>query len=238
VLKQKYLVLLILLTILLIDQSLKIWVKLNMTIGDSFNVFGDRQSWCQIYFVENPGMAWGIEWGQGWGKLALSLFRLTAIVLMGIYITRLLKKRKSLALIIGVTFIMAGALGNMLDGMFYGLFFTNSEYRLASLVELGEGYGHFLHGYVVDMFYFPLFEGTFPNWLPWFGGSEFQFFNAIFNVADAAVFIGVVILLIFHRQFMNELSTNKKMQEPIPVISNNSLSTYHDNDNELKEDKP
>lgn len=205
--KRSYLAIIIVTFILLIDQWAKIWVKLNMHLGESFNVLGE---WFRFHFVENPGMAFGISWGVGIGKIALSLFRLVAIVFLGIYLSGLIKRRVSYGLIVGFSLILAGAAGNLIDGMFYGLMFNESTYTtVAGVTSFGNGYAGFLQGRVVDMLYFPLFEGTFPTWFPIWSGEDFTFFSFIFNIADAAVFLGVTATIIFYKAFVADLNRNK-----------------------------
>ena len=180
--------------ILLVDQLSKIWVKTHMGLYDAIHV----TDWFKIYFVENNGMAFGIEAG---GKLFLSLFRIVAVIFIVIYISRLVKQQYSLGFIACVSLILAGASGNILDSIFYGVIFEASyPGHVASFVPWGEGYSSLLHGKVVDMLYFPLFSGTFPDWVPFVGGQEFLFFRFIFNVADSAITVGVILLLLFYRK--------------------------------------
>jgi len=187
-----------------IDQVTKILVKLNMEIGDSFNIFGD---WSHIYFVENPGMAFGLEWGGDWGKLALSLFRIVAIVAIAIYIKRLVERKAHKGLITSVAFILAGAAGNIIDSMFYGIIFSGSDGATATVAALGEGYAAskplwgFLQGKVVDMLYFPVVEGRFPEWMPFWGKQNFTFFRPIFNVADVAISMGVLTIIVRQKAY-------------------------------------
>lgn len=187
--------------VLFADQVLKIWVKTHMALYESIEI----TSWFKIYFVENNGMAFGIE---VLGKLFLSLFRIVAVCFIGYYIYYLIKKQSNRGYIACISLIFAGALGNIIDSIFYGEIFTASyPLHIASLVPIGHGYSDWLHGKVVDMFYFPLFEGTFPQWLPIWGGEDYLFFRPIFNLADSAITVGIVVLLIFYR---NILSSNNK----------------------------
>ena len=185
--------------VLLIDQISKFWIKLNMTIGESFSVLGD---WFQIYFIENNGMAFGWEFGAQYGKLALSIFRIIAVALLFYFIYYLSKKKTKFGPLFGISLITAGALGNIIDGMFYGMIFSESTfYQVATLFPEGGGYAGFLQGKVVDMLYFPLF--TFPEWVQFFGGQIF--FSPIFNIADSAITIGFLYLLIFQWDFLKNI---------------------------------
>lgn len=200
--------LLVIVLILVIDQASKIWVKTNMSLYESIEVF----SWFKIYFVENPGMAFGLELGEGgsFGKLFLSLFRIVAIGFIGYYLYSLVKKGYKTGYIVCVALILSGAFGNIIDSVFYGEIFSASYAgHVASMVPLGEGYASWLHGKVVDMLYFPLIESTFPTWVPVWGGQSFVFFSAIFNIADSAITVGIFILLIFYRKTL-ALSLEKK----------------------------
>lgn len=199
---------LVIILILVIDQASKIWVKTNMSLYESIEI----ASWFKIYFVENPGMAFGLELGEGgsFGKLFLSLFRIVAIGFIGYYLYSLVKKGYKTGYIVCIALILAGAFGNIIDSVFYGEIFSASYAgHVASLVPLGEGYAGWLHGKVVDMLYFPLIESTLPTWVPVWGGQDFVFFSAIFNIADSAITVGIFILLIFYRKTL-ALSLEKK----------------------------
>jgi signal peptidase II len=173
-----------------------------MTLGQEFPILGDRGI---IHFTENNGMAFGLELGGEIGKLALSLFRIIAIVAIGYGIVYMIKKEYHKGLILCVSLIFAGALGNMIDSAFYGMIFSESTwYDKAVLFPPKGGYSSFLHGKVVDMFYFPLISGHYPSWFPIWGGEDFIFFRPVFNLADAAISIGVVIILIFQKQYLKE----------------------------------
>lgn len=183
--------------VLIADQVLKIWVKTHMSLYEMIEI----TSWFKIYFVENNGMAFGIE---VLGKLFLSLFRIIAVCCIGYYIFQLVKRNYSHGYIACISLILAGALGNIVDSVFYGEIFTASyPGHVASFVPIGHGYSDWLHGKVVDMFYFPLIEGTFPNWLPVWGGEDFIFFRPIFNLADAGITVGIALLLIFYRKVLS-----------------------------------
>ncbi len=188
--------LIIIFIVLLLDQITKFWVKLNMTIGESFPVIGD---WFQIYFVENNGMAFGWELGAQYGKLALGVFRLVAVAMLFILMIYLVRKKTKFGPLFGISLITAGALGNIIDGMFYGMIFSESTFsKVATLFPEGGGYSAFMQGKVVDMLYFPLF--TIPEWMPFFGGNIF--FSPIFNIADSAITIGFLYLLLFQWKFL------------------------------------
>lgn len=186
--------------VLLVDQGLKIWIKLNLNLGESFDLFGF--DWFQIYFIENKGMAFGMELGITYGKLILSLFRIVAVTGIGFALFRLVSNKASYLVLTSIALIFAGALGNIIDSAFYGLYFSHSSgLQTASITSFGEGYASFLQGNVVDMFYFPLIDTVFPKWVPYLGGTPFKFFQAIFNIADAAICIGIGIIFLFNKKF-------------------------------------
>jgi signal peptidase II len=195
---------LIVVLVLLIDQILKIWIKTNMAIGDEFSVIG---RWCIIHFVENNGMAFGFEFGGEYGKIFLSLFRVAAVFGIGYYILKLVKKDIPMGFIACASLIFAGAIGNIIDSAFYGLIFSDSYGQVAKLFPPGGGYATFLHGRVVDMFYFPIVSGNYPSWVPLLGGSDFQFFRPVFNVADSSISIGIFAIIIFYRREFSELTS-------------------------------
>lgn len=200
--KRSHLVILILFLVLLIDQGLKIWVKTNLWYGQEFNILG--LEWARIHFVENEGMAFGITLGGKLGKLALSLFRILAVVFLVYIIRSLVASKESKGLLVCFALILAGAIGNILDSAFYGLIFSESRYHggLAELFPEGGGYAPFLFGKVVDMLYFPLIDTNWPDWVPKWGGQRLQFFKPVFNIADAAISTGVISLILFHRKFL------------------------------------
>ena len=209
--------LIIIFIVLLLDQILKFWVKLNMTIGESFPVLGD---WFQIYFIENNGMAFGWELGAQFGKLALSIFRIIAVALLFYLIYYLSKKKIKFGPLLGISLITAGALGNIIDGMFYGLIFSESTfYQVATLFPEGGGYAGFLQGKVVDMFYFPLF--TFPEWVPFFGGQIV--ISPIFNIADSAITIGFLYLIIFQWNFLKNIDNLDALTDTQTDFEKNNL---------------
>ena len=180
---KKKLVLLLIVLLLIIDQAVKIWVKTHMTLDQSFTVF---PNWFFIRFIENPGAAFGFQLGGDYGKLILSIFRICAIGALGYYLHVLLRKKAPTGVLVGFTLILVGAAGNVFDSAFYGLIFSESTfYNVATFLPEGGGYAGFLHGKVVDMLYFPLFSGVYPDWLPGIGGRPFTFFSPIFNLADS-----------------------------------------------------
>lgn len=186
---------------LLIDQSSKLWVKTHMYLQQSFDIFGD---WAKIYFIENEGMAFGLEFGGEYGKLALSLFRVFAVMGLGYLLYYLIKKKEPTFLIVCISLIFAGALGNIIDSLVYGVIFSKSGYygEVATMFPEGGGYAPVFYGKVVDMLYFPLIEGFWPNWMPFIGGDHFIFFRPIFNVADSCITVGIALILIFQRSFL------------------------------------
>ena len=188
--------------LLIIDQVIKIVVKLNMAIGDSIYVLG--QEWFQICFTENSGFAFGLKFGGDFGKIFLTLFRVALIAFIIFFIKRRLLKEKevSTGLLVGISLVLVGAIGNVIDCIFYGQLFSESTwFDTATFLPEGGGYAPLLMGKVVDMFYFPLFEFRWPDWMPWVGGDNFVFFNAIFNFADAAISCGAIALLLFYRHY-------------------------------------
>jgi len=211
--------------VVLADQLLKLYIKTNFLLGDHISVFGE---WFQLYFVENPGMAYGWKFGGEWGKVLLTVFRLCAVGFGVFYLIKISKSDKyHKGFVLCAAFIFAGALGNLLDSCFYGLLFDkgmifNPNYNeylgyegIATLS--GKGYASFLHGNVVDMLYFPVLRGNFPDWMPGWGGQEFEFFRPVFNIADAAISLGVIALIIFQKKFFPEKPEETISAEEKPV---------------------
>lgn len=190
--------LLIILLVLIADQALKVWVKLNFYYDSSIPILGDKG---YLHFIENRGMAFGMEFGGAWGKLLLTLFRIAAVTAIGYSLVRLTRGGERPGLVTSVSLILAGALGNIIDSTFYGVLFSASTpFEKAVFMPADGGYAPLLHGAVVDMFYFPLVEGHLPRWLPLWGGEYFVFFRPVFNIADAAISIGIVLFILSQRQ--------------------------------------
>lgn len=204
--------------ILLIDQAVKIYIKTHFYLGQSVTVFPD---WFQLCFIENEGMAFGMTlMDSALGKVLLTLFRLAAVIFGFFWIRQLVRKGHSKGLLICAALILAGAAGNLIDSMFYGMIFTDEPMMVAHFVPLGKGYAPFLHGRVVDMFYFPIIDSNWPQWMPVIGGRPLRFFEPVFNLADASISIGVITLLLFQKKFMHhhleamEEQREKMREEP------------------------
>jgi len=204
--KRGWLAALIVVAILVIDQVIKIWVKTHMTLHEQIEIF----SWFKIVFIENNGMAYGMEIGS---KLVLSLFRVVAVSVLGYYIAQQVRKQARYGYLICLSMVMAGAAGNIFDSMFYGLIFNaSSEFYTSYFVPFGTGYASFLMGKVVDLFYFPLIVTTWPDWVPMFGGQPYVFFSPVFNFADASISVSVVLVLLFYRKEISEITLKKKTE--------------------------
>jgi signal peptidase II len=194
----------VILAIIIADQGLKYWVKTHMMYQEQIPLLG---SWFRLFFIENEGMAWGWKFGGEWGKMALTLFRLVAVVFGVFYIRTIVRKQFHPGFIICVGMIFAGALGNLIDSLFYGMVFSNSDIGtpLAHLFPKEGGYAGFLHGRVVDMLYAPIIEDKMlPSWIPIWGGERFTFFSPIFNIADASISTGVIAILVFQKKFFKK----------------------------------
>ncbi len=201
----------IIVAILLVDQAIKIWVKTSMTLHESIHV----TDWFYITFIENMGMAFGMQLGS---KIILSLFRVVAICLLGYYIRAQVKQNARTGYIVCLSLVLAGAAGNLIDCMFYGLIFNESSPNyLSYFVSFGTGYAPFLMGKVVDMFYFPLIETEWPTWMPIVGGDHFVFFSPVFNFADACISVSVVWLLLFYREEISKISVKKEEEKSVEV---------------------
>ena len=207
--------------VLFIDQFIKIYIKTHYMLGEEYHVAGN---WFILHFTENPGMAFGMQWGGAVGKILLSTFRIFAAAFGVYYLIKIIKNKEHLGYIISVSLILAGAVGNILDSMFYGLMFdqgttlnteTGDYYPYYGLAEFStEGYASFLHGCVVDMFYFPLLSGTFPDWFPIWGCEPFEFFRPVFNFADASISFGLGIIFVLQKKIFKQ---EKELEAKIEV---------------------
>ncbi|HKL31868.1 MAG TPA: lipoprotein signal peptidase [Tangfeifania sp.] len=196
--------------ILLADQILKIWVKTNFALGDEIVIFKD---WFILHFVENNGMAFGFEFAGEYGKMFLSIFRIIAVIAIGWYLFKLAKNRElPFGFLASIALIFAGAIGNIIDSLFYGMIFNHSYGQIADIFPEGGGYETFLHGRVVDMFYFPIIQGQYPDWFPIRGGSDFIFFRPVFNIADSSITVGIFSILLFYRRQFNNIDDSDKEQ--------------------------
>lgn len=188
-----------------------------MTLGQEYHVLGN---WFIIHFTENPGMAFGLEFSGNYGKLMLSLFRLVAITVLVFYIYNLTRHKVSNIVLVSLSLVLAGAIGNMIDSAFYGMIFSNSTYfDVARFMPEEGGYATFLHGKVVDMLYFPIVHGVYPEWLPLLGGNEFHFFRPVFNIADSSITLGVILMILFQKKFFG-----KKEKESVEELQENGIN--------------
>lgn len=223
----------------MLDQVFKMLVKTNMTIGEEIPVIGN---WFIIHFTENNGMAFGLDLPGNSGKTLLTLFRLLAITGIAFYLRHLILRNAHRGLILSIALILAGATGNIIDSLFYGLIFNDSWGRVASLFPEGGGYAPLLQGKVVDMLYFPVIQGTWPDWFPWWGGSSLVFFRPVFNLADSSITIGVAIILIWQKRFFSEKVIPERKSEETAQTSAPETSAETDipgkTNNTPEEDSP
>lgn len=209
-------VLIITFLLLLADQALKIYIKTHYYMGQEVTLF-QALPWFRLHFIENEGMAYGWKLAGSWGKIALTVFRLVAVAVGTFYIKGIIEKKYHFGYIICVTFIYAGAIGNLIDSLFYGMIFENSDPFMQNLAQgfwngsFQGGYAQFLHGRVVDMLYFPIIQDAhFPGWFPIWGGEPFEFFRPVFNFADACISLGVFAILIFQNRFFSDSESAEK----------------------------
>lgn len=195
--KKGHLAILIIFLVLIADQTLKIWIKTTMVLGQEIRI----ADWFIIHFTENNGMAFGLEFAGKLGKYLLSIFRIVAVVAIVFYLKTIIKNGAPWGVVVGFALIFAGAVGNILDSVFYGMFFEDSLYQVSTFLPEGGGYSSFLQGRVVDMLYFPLIKSTYPSWSPINPGESFIFFRPVFNIADSAISSGIILMLGFYRSF-------------------------------------
>lgn len=217
------------LLILFIDQASKVYIKTNYFLGEEHMVISD---WFRLHFIENEGMAYGWKLGGEWGKMALTLFRLLAVIFGTFYIAHAVRRKFHPGFIVCATLIYAGAIGNLIDSLFYGIIFENSDPFMQNVARgawetgFGGGYAGFLHGKVVDMLYFPIItDATIPSWVPVWGGEPFEFFRPVFNIADASISIGVFLILVFQKKFFQPpvskyptVETSSKVDDEVQVL--------------------
>jgi len=222
--KRSYLAVGIVIFVLLIDQILKFWIKTTYPLGGGFDILG--LDWAKIHFVENEGMAFGMELGGNYGKLILSIFRIVAVLFIGYYLYTLIKTKTSWGLIASIALVLAGAMGNIIDSVFYGVIFSESSFaQIAQYMPADGGYTTILHGHVVDMFYFPMAQGSYPDWMPLIGGKFYLFFRPVFNVADAAISVGIISILIFQRSIFVTPADEQKTTSSTDIISDEDNTT-------------
>ena len=204
---RRSIIFIILFAILAADQLLKFWIKTHLMLGEEIVIF---RNWFFLHFVENNGMAFGLEFAGKYGKLFLSIFRIIAVIAIGWYLVRLARSRDiPFGFLVSITLIFAGAIGNIIDSLLYGVIFDHSYGQVASFMPEGGGYSSFFHGRVVDMFYFPIVEVIMPEWVPFWGGNDFVFFRPVFNIADSSITLGIFSILIFYRKHFDHIDKSK-----------------------------
>ncbi len=224
--KKGWQVALLIVLILLADQALKIYIKTNYTLQEEHNIIG---RFFRLHFVENEGMAWGWKFGGDFGKIVLTLFRLIAVILGIFYLRSIIIKKYHKGFILCAALIFAGAAGNLIDSMFYGMIFSNSDYYVHNVAQMfppNGGYAGFLHGKVVDMLYFPIIQTHYPSWFPVWAGQEFEFFSPVFNLADASISVGVIAILLWQKKFFPQKESESTIETPVvtttaPVVNEN-----------------
>lgn len=223
--------LVIIFAILAVDQVLKVWIKTNLSLGEEIVVIKD---FFILHFVENNGMAFGFEFAGEYGKMFLSIFRIIAVIAIGWYLFRLTRHKEiPFGFLVCIALIFSGAIGNIIDSLFYGMIFNHSYGQVAEFLPEGGGYETFLHGRVVDMFYFPIIQTTLPQWLPFWGGNEFIFFRPVFNIADSSITVGIFSILLFYRKQFNTLDKSKQEEDH----AENALNEEEVNQENQKEQK-
>lgn len=221
----------IIFAILAVDQVLKVWIKTNLSLGEEIVVIKD---FFILHFVENNGMAFGFEFAGEYGKMFLSIFRIIAVIAIGWYLFRLTRHKEiPFGFLVCIALIFSGAIGNIIDSLFYGMIFNHSYGQVAEFLPEGGGYETFLHGRVVDMFYFPIIQTTLPQWLPFWGGNEFIFFRPVFNIADSSITVGIFSILLFYRKQFNTLDKSKQEEDH----AENALNEEEVNQENQKEQK-
>lgn len=199
--------LLVIFAVLVVDQIIKIWIKTHMYMHQRFQI----ADWFEIYYTQNNGMAFGME---VFSKLFLTTFRIAAVGFIGWYLYKIVKRNLKTGYIVCIALIWAGAMGNIIDSVFYGVIFTNPDPpQIATFTAIGEGYSSWFHGKVVDMFYFPIIKSSWPTWFPFVGGENFTFFSPIFNFADAAISCGIIALLLFYSKYLNDSQTHLNLKK-------------------------
>lgn len=191
--------------IILMDQILKIWIKLNLQLGEEIKI----TDWFILHFTENPGMAFGLEWGGNFGKYLLTIFRIIAVIWIFTWLVKLSRNQTNRIAQVSIVLVLAGAVGNLIDSLFYGVIFSDSFGKVATLFPQEGGYSRFMLGHVVDMFYFPLFTLNIPDWSPIWGSEKFIFFQPVFNIADAAITTGVIMMILFQKYLFQKENTSE-----------------------------